>query len=351
MKIHFLAILAGAAHTNFGAFETVVRKRPAGSILLKGGYAFATLGGVQDFLKRTTPLANWDPTPKQFLIGLHHGITEPSALSLLDKIPNSTTRVFIPGGRLNLAALYAKPVYHPKVLALEAPGGALCFLQAGSANLTSSAIGESPKNHEFSVATEAERETSIDPENTFRSWWSAIWNASREIEPALIAKYGELRLEVLKRNPILRTTVAAPESISTATHFFCEVGAGSGPPGFRHQIEFPESLARFFGRPVRHRRDLTLRRPDRSWPRRPLSHKRTTYGVDIWRLGMPTQASGGEPIAERAIRFSRNVDANTFNYEIRDVGSPTYRAWVNAANLAGHLGETFGQRPRQYGFY
>ena len=66
---------------------------------------------------------------------------------------------------------------------------------------------------------------------------------------------------------------------------------------------------------------------------------------------MPTQNSGGEPIAERAIRFSRTDDPNAFEFEITDRQSRTFTGWENAANTHGHLGATHGQRSQRYGFY
>jgi len=66
---------------------------------------------------------------------------------------------------------------------------------------------------------------------------------------------------------------------------------------------------------------------------------------------MPTQNSGGDPISERAIRYRRTSDANTFEFEVVDVGSAEFRQWTRDANLHGHVGRTRGQRQRRYGFY
>ena len=73
--------------------------------------------------------------------------------------------------------------------------------------------------------------------------------------------------------------------------------------------------------------------------------------MEIWRLGMPTQTMGGEPIAERAILFAKTGKRNEFTCDVADVGSAPFQAWVSSANLNGHLGTTHGQRPRLYGFF
>src|SRR5262249_36533064 len=153
----------------------------------------------------------------------------------------------------------------------------------------SAAIGANPKNDEFAIALSDEHGDGVDGLGLWNPWWSGIWKRSRRLDRRLISAYGELRRRLLGENPVLRFVTEVPPSIATASFFFSEVGAASGPPEERHQIEFPAALARFFGEVQRHRRDLTLRRDGVMWRGRPLSYKRTTFGVEIWRLGMPTQ--------------------------------------------------------------
>src|SRR5690606_12259519 len=100
-----------------------------------------------------------------------------------------------------------------------------------------------------------------------------------------IARYSSVRLGALIKNPDL-LRIAEPEaSISAARTFWIEVGKASGMD--RHQVEFSASLAPFFGEPVTKRVDLTLRSKTNTWNNRPLSYKKTTFNVEIWRLGMP----------------------------------------------------------------
>jgi len=352
MKIDLVPIAAAQSHHYFELFADSLDTANADDAIIRGGFAYASLGGVQQFLSIVESKGNWRHIRKEFLIGLHHAISEPSALEDLRRVPNAQVRAFIPRGRLSIDVFDATPLFHPKVLAISAAGNEhVRFLQAGSANMTVQAIGTQPKNYEFSVACQAEGSESVDSSNYFDTWWSAIWNQSREVDRDFIRRYARLRRDVLEQNPILRSTTEAPQSIAEAEYFFLEVGAGSGPPGSRHQVEFPESLARFFGEPQQNRRDITLRQHGRVWRTRPLSYKRTTYGVPIWRLGMPTQPSGGVPISFRAIQFKRTADPEVFKFEVVDVDSDQYREWVNLANLDGHLGSTRGQGARQYGFY
>ena len=351
MRTHNIAIAAGQPHSFFDSFDQALSKVSPKNALLLAGFAYATFGGVR-YLVSHVEASRSRSIPKRFIIGIHHGITEPYALELLRGIQQSEVRIFVPGKKLTPQALVAAPLFHPKVLALtSARTGKLKFLQAGSPNLTSSAVGDIPKNFEFAIGLGADRRTSLDSGATFTNWWKHIWNCSRIVDKRLIEQYGKVRLKVLDQNPILRHAVGPPSEVQDAKYFFMEVGAASGPPGYRHQIEFPETLAAFFGTPVRHGRTLTLSGNGVAWDKRPLSYKVTTFGVEIWRLGMPTQRSGGEPITERVIRFCRTDDPNTFEFEITDRQSETFTKWENVANTLGQLGATHGGRPRRYGFY
>lgn len=212
-------------------------------------------------------------------------------------------------------------------------------------------MGRRARNFELSVALGAGHNISARSGQDFGAWWTKLWKSSRRVDQRFVTSYAKLRLQVLDRNPIIRQMAGTPLGIHTANNFFVEVGAGSGPPGLRHQVEFSRTLAAFFGRPIRGKRLLTLDSHASSWPNRPLSHKKTTYNVEIWRLGMPTQAAGGVPIAERAIMFKRTTDPNRFDFEIADVGDAKFAKWNQQANLSGHVGATQGSRPRLYGFY
>lgn len=352
METHIAPVTAGSPHELFDLFRQAIDETSTENTLLLGGFAYATLGGARQFVSYAETSESWDSLSKHFVVGIHHGISEPSALEFLRSVPKSEVRIFIPGGRLTPAALVATPLFHPKIFALANTSvRKLKFLQAGSANMTSSAMGDVPKNYELSIALKADGNASLGSSRAFKSWWSSIWSYSRVVDNRLIERYAALRLNMLEQNPVLRYSAGPPENIRSAQNFFVEVGAASGPPGRRHQIEFPESLVAFFGPSVPHRRGLTLSSNGVIWNGRPLSYKVTTYGVEIWRLGMPTQTTGGEPIAHRTIRFERTNDPNLFEYEVADTQSNTFAEWKKAANSLGHIGATHGMHPRTYGYY
>ncbi len=258
MKVRLVPVAAEKPHHFFELLAYSLDAANADNAIVRGGFAYASLGGVQRFLSIVESKESWRHVRKEFLIGIHHAISEPSALETLRKVPHAQVRAFVPRGRLSIGVFDAMPVFHPKVLAISgADGGRVSFLQAGSANMTVSAIGAQPKNYEFSVACQAEGPESVDSKDDFNTWWSAVWDQSREVDRDFIRQYAKLRHGVLEQNPILRSAAETPQSIAEAEYFFLEVGAGSGPPESRHQVEFPESLVTFFGEPQRHRRDIS----------------------------------------------------------------------------------------------
>jgi len=320
--------------------------------VVRAGFAYATLGGVQQFCTRVNSGPAWESIEKQFVIGLHQAITEPSALVALANLSHSTVKVFNPRNRLTFATFRDSPVFHPKVVALcTGNADSLRFIHSGSANLTSAALASPSSNIEFGLAIASTGTEHLDRDERFNTWWTSLWTQSRAIDENFIKKYAALRAVVLNDNPILRHAIDPPEDLDDSEYFFLEVGAASGPPEKRHQVEFPETLAKFFGPVYRGSRRINLTNGRHVWADRPLSFKTTTYGVEIWRLGMPTQTTGGEPIAERAIRFAKTNDTDTFAFKIVDTDSVAFRRWSSRANAVGHIGATKAQRSRVYGFY
>jgi hypothetical protein len=96
--------------------------------------------------------------------------------------------------------------------------------------------------------------------------------------------------------------------IEDATNLYIEAGAMSGPPEHRHQIEFPDAVARFFRDDERDAEVISMRvnskGPD--WPR-PLTYRGTDYGqwTEIWRLGLLTARMDGPEYAGRLLRLER----------------------------------------------
>lgn len=227
--------------------------------VIRGGFAYATLSGARILSRWLDRHDSLSKCPKEFIVGVHHGITEPSAMEALSRIPYMELRAIVPEGRMSLAALYSREVFHPKVLAIsDRVSEKVTMLSIGSANLSSAAMGSPARNIEFNAVLHSSDGMSTRASRQFNLWWSHLWRRAVVVNQQFIRRYADTRAIMLEQNPVIKTIVPPSDEIGSAETFFIDVGAASGPPGARHQVEFPRGLARYFGRVVTRRRDLVL---------------------------------------------------------------------------------------------
>lgn len=241
--------------------------------------------------------------------------------------------------------------FHGKVIASGDTGGSrVSAIFVGSMNLTGAALGSVPMNYEAALALTG-RTLTRDLVNTFNAWWQRAWNESLDTSLTLIDAYARARESALENNPDLNQFVEAsakgvPEF---GSNLWIESGAMSG--GARNQIEFAADLVPFFGPVERASHKLRLRAQGQVWDDRPLSHKMTTLGVEIWRLSLPTELMGGPDYVDRVVRLQRAEDdvGLVFDLEVADSGSRAARRWTRASETQGHIGVTGGGR--EYGLW
>jgi hypothetical protein len=166
----------------------------------------------------------------------------------------------------------------------------------------------------------------------------------------LIDRYAQLREAFVRSNPAILEIADPPSSqtLKNANTFWIEAGAMSG--GSRNQVEFNKELAAFFGPVLNRQRKLAIDIGRLAWNDRPLSPKVTTFGVEIWRLSLPTASSGGFEYQGKVIRFRRGAPPS--QRLVVDVANPDSRAariWRSESNRAGYLGTTSGNRA--FGFF
>jgi hypothetical protein len=321
------------------------RHRPR---LLRLGFALAKESGVDAFEAAVPDEAEWRRARKEWLIGTQFALTEPEALHRLYDMSSSVVRLhgWRPATGPSREAMFRVGSYHPKLIAA---GGAnvsrITALFIGSANLTGAALGSVPMNYEAAMSLTAAR---ITPSlvAAFNEWWNRSWNESVELSRSVIDEYARARATVLEENPDLQRFVEASvrDGPEFGSDLWIEAGAMSG--GARNQIEFSEDLVPFFGPAEQSRRHLRIRLGGRTWVDRPLSYKVTTFGVEIWRLSLPTQAKGGVDYVGRVIRFQRSGDGDglVFDLQVADPGSATFRRWRRESEVRGHVGVTGGGR-------
>lgn len=320
--------------------------------LIRLGFALAKESGVDALASALPDRSEWDRARKEWLIGIQFGLTQPEALHRLLNMPGSVIRLhgWQPASAVGRRSMFRVGSFHPKVIAAgEANPSRVTALLIGSGNLTGAAFGTVPMNYEAGITVVGRNIAAHQLIAPFNLWWQRAWKESLELTHPLIDEYARTRAVVLQENPDLRRFIeaSAREGAQFGAVFWIEAGAMSG--GARNQIEFAADLAPFFGPLERQRRDLRIRLGGHMWPDRPFSYKVTTFGVEIWRLSLPTEANGGFDYVGRVIRFRRSQDAAglIFDLKVTDTGSAEFRRWKRESEVRGHVGMTGGGR--EYG--
>ena len=142
MEVYLEPITASQAHHSFSDFAQALGTADVTTTTVKGGFAYATIGGVGAFLEAVGGSPGWDDVTKQFLIGIHHAITEPAALQSLRALDNSAVKVFVPTRSLTARA------FERSLSPVASSRRANCARKLGQPN--ESCYGLTPRNHEFS---------------------------------------------------------------------------------------------------------------------------------------------------------------------------------------------------------
>lgn len=334
-----------------GALRTALAGAP-GQMRVRFGCPFVSNAGLDILLSGLDSDNAWRRADKEWIIGIRHGITEPAAIERLRDLDRSVVRIFVGGRRLRADSLVSGRLFHAKVAFVESIQGNNTSLLAGSANLTSAALGPSAINYEAGVwigsgaASQAHR-------TQFEAWWQEAWGQSIDVTDRVLQDYTRFRDSFLDRNPDTLVGVDPPslDRLDSASVLWIEAGAMSG--GSRNQIEFGRDLARFFGRVTNRSRNLRIEVNGRLYVDRPLTPKTTTFGVEIWRLSLPTERQCGLVYPGTVIRFQKRRAQQGrlyFELDVADPGSAEHDAWRASAHSRGYIGVTSGGGRRTYGF-
>ncbi len=320
------------------------------SHIARYAFAYVSLAGIEDAFGNLQHATAYSQLKKLWVVGIHNGITEPAAIEFLANSPATDVRIHSGSGKIDKAALAGKEKLHAKTIHISGHRGDLLII--GSANVTRAALGAECRNFE---AVASIHTTSSRDRSAFTNWFEMIWNDSLPVNASVLDSYSHLRDEFLKQNRVVlpRLDEAPQQTITTRTHLWIDAGAMSG--GDRNQVEFGPLLASFFG-PLR-RESVNLRLKWNAIERadRPLSHKVTQWGTEIWRFSLITSNQGGPAYPGNIIHFSRHMDARG-TYFLLNVASPDSseaNLWRRLANRSGTLAWTgIGVATgREYGVY
>ena len=330
-------------------------RRSRGRAQLFAGFAYANLAGISA-LRDASGGFDWcSATEGRWLVGIDGGITQPSAVEQLSEISGQEVRLFLPSRRLTPQALTSSPKFHAKFLYLQSgrPPRPI-FVWVGSANATSAAIGPHSQNFEAAFSVTQSNRISWPDARDFHDWWNDAWKLGVPATASLLDRYSVLRGVFLRHNPGILRTIEAPSAsdLKAASSIWFEAGAMSGE--MRNQIEFNRELAGFFGHPSPHKRLIEVQYDGHVYPTRPLTPKKTSYGVRIWRLGLPTRVDYAGKIVHLVRLPGSSVSTPRFRLDVDEVEGRKAAAWEIRSNRSGYVGATTGaggKDPRRYGIY
>lgn len=336
------------------AFDEVVFPGIEG---VRWAVAYSTLPGCQRLTQRISGRLGqlqWHACRKSFLTSFDYGLTDPSALDFLSKMPNSQVYIANPGVKAEQGFRPAE-AFHPKLFLFDGPD-AVGYV-VGSANLTQAALISNTE------VVSAGREP---PANcVWNDVWSELMRGASPLTDDLLKAYRE-KWAAPKLRPIDPDLQPAPPIIQPTSkavfwdavtrgrinpalfeHFWVE--AGSMPSGGSHnQLEIPRGANRFFGfnHTVYGDEHITIGHPaftirDRRWTDRPL----TWHGNNkMERINLPTQSQGGFEYRDTAVLFRRH--SKGFEIHVAPWDDSAAIAWRAASEALGtvfRLGER-GQR-------
>jgi hypothetical protein len=329
------------------AVENLISHENESSIEIKIGAPYLSRAGLELLVDPLENCIGWQNAKKSWLIGVHHGITEPAALTDILDLPLSSCRLYTGGKPLHAKALRSRPIFHAKIVGIERRSGKstqLSGMVVSSANLTGAALYRST-NLDHVVNFEAGASFLVNDQSTnkqWKHWWNSAWGMGIDLKKSNIMSYQDFRHEFIKQNSVIIDLIDPPSQkvVTTARSLWIEAGAMSG--GSRNQIEFAEELALFFGPLSKERRYLRIEFDKKNYEKRPLTPKTTTLDVNIWRLSLPIIDSLEFP--GRVIKFTKTTTNDTFKIEVANTKSKASENWSVDSNLNGYLGKTGGGR-------
>jgi hypothetical protein len=312
-------------------------------------FAYASLAGLRDCLREAQD--DLRSARKNWVVGLHLGITEPAALREICATPHSELRLFCPTSKLDSAALYSSEKLHAKAIQVVAPNSSLLII--GSANLTRAALGTSATNFEACIGSTTTSKKSSE-HKAFAPWFLNLWTQSLPATTARIDRYAIVREKLIDANPVILPSLDEyPSSeIDHAQNLWIEAGAMSGQDS--NQVEFGPKLAPFFGPSKKGTKLLRVKFGSILRDDRPLSYKVTQWNTEIWRLSLITSPQGGPSYPGRVIHLARTRDdhGEFFLMHVADAGSIQSNKWKRLAHATGTVARTGSAAGgRTYGVY
>ena len=172
-----MGLILGGAGRGFPLGNAISSQLSASNYdCIKIGTPFMSGAGL-DALVTGISVSAWTHHAKNWLVGLHGGVTEPAALRKLINLPNSVVRVFTNTGAITSAELKSRPLFHAKVIAFERngqPSNQIVSAIVASANVTAAALSSSNVATNFEAGADVAISTP-DERAAWAAWWRSAW--------------------------------------------------------------------------------------------------------------------------------------------------------------------------------
>jgi len=315
---------------------------------VRAGFAYATESGITSLCEDEQGVDWRDEGQSEWIVGIDQGITEPDALRELANHGHAEVRVLVPGGEINRRALYTRPRFHAKVVFIQSEASGDAYLINSSANMTASALEDTPTNYEVGTIQSTETGLTNTDIQRFNEWWEYAWNRSQVVTDEFLRNYEEVRDDWFEDNPEIQEFESS-ESVnhaSEATCLYIETRAMTG--GSRNQIELSEELSPFiedrYG-------EITIVYNGSTHTGCSVSPRVTDppFGMNITPVYLPT----GYDYTDSCIHLEKlPFDANEeprYELTVADPGDDIVNQWRMRAGTQGVRDQTGGGR--EYGYY
>jgi HKD family nuclease len=323
----------------------------ANDLRVRLGFAFVSLPGVNLLLNSLKRNRQWRDAHKSWIVGLGQGISDPFAIDLLRRVPNSSVKMFCGGTELKPSSLAGSAFHAKTIIVDDVSRRNASGLWIGSANLTKKALVENCNFEacmcllpgQLSLAETSLRQLDV--------WWENAEQYSVNATDLALQTYRDLRRLFSRDAVAVGIEKAEVLDIEEAAGLWFDAGSMSG--GSRNQAEFSAEMASFFGptthedRVVKIWYDTPHGRLDKDCGLR-FRHDRSR--APIWRLGLPTEYEQGPFYPEQIICLMRRPDSdNEYFLEVAPKESTPHHQWRLLSN--GHISSTSGKREREFGFF
>lgn len=318
--------------------------------------AYATIPGVEALRQA---VGGW-PDATRWVVGLDDAITQPSAIDLLAKLPNTEVR---------LASLASEGRrFHPKLYCLwSSADPQLCVAVIGSANMTLHGLN---RNGEVGVILVAENG---DEAETLKNVWSQMNSLGKDLPEWDLDNYRAQHDRARRTRQRLVKIGAIPPDVEadettdkvpafdgnpvTATLAWTE---GASPSAGGRDLEFPRDMMPFFRLSSTPSEKRFRMAPDRIFP---LTFTMRTDN-QMWRLlfsrdsifaGIARESlrpvAGNSNRSDLAIVFRRAAGGADYDVDFLQIGSPEYDALVAKSRALGVVSRTRNPGGRHFGYY